>query len=211
MADINIEKKKNKPVWPWILGALLLVGIIWAIAGSGDEEEREVAVVEQPMEDQELAREPQSNVYANEGAMNSDDFVSYVNNEEIKERMGTDHEVTATALMKLSAAIEDLSRGDGTYSQQINEIRQSAEQIQSDPQSLQHSEKVSVAFTNAANLLGQIQQNKFPEASSDVEEVREKANELNANEQLLEQKEEVKEFFNEAAEAVEKMKEEQTL
>ena len=30
MAQINIERKKN-PVWPWVLGLILLALIIWAI------------------------------------------------------------------------------------------------------------------------------------------------------------------------------------
>lgn len=209
MADIRVEKKKNKPVWPWILGALLLVGIIWAVAEMGDETEDAVAVVEQPIEDQEITREPQSNVYTENEAVNQGDFVSYVNNKEIQERMGTDHEVTASALIKLSSAIEDLAQED--YTQQINELRQNAEEIQSNPQSSEHAEKVSVAFTNAANLLSQIQQNNFPEAESDVQEVKEKADKLQADKQLLNQKEEVKSFFQEAADAVEKMKEEETL
>ncbi|CAN5919485.1 hypothetical protein BH24BAC1_BH24BAC1_07600 [soil metagenome] len=30
MAQINIERKKN-PVWPWVLGLILLALIAWAI------------------------------------------------------------------------------------------------------------------------------------------------------------------------------------
>lgn len=52
MAEINIEKKKNKGNknrWLWIIGILILIGIIWwIIAASGEEElEYEDEVIEQ--------------------------------------------------------------------------------------------------------------------------------------------------------------------
>lgn len=31
MADIDIEKRESKPIWAWIIGLLVLIGIIWLI------------------------------------------------------------------------------------------------------------------------------------------------------------------------------------
>lgn len=51
MADIDIEKDKNKgggdssKIWLWVLGILVLAGIIWWIAAAGNEEEVEEAEV----------------------------------------------------------------------------------------------------------------------------------------------------------------------
>lgn len=51
MAKIDIEKKNNNNsnIWMWILGLLVIAGIIWWIAGSGDDEPEveETAVYEQ--------------------------------------------------------------------------------------------------------------------------------------------------------------------
>lgn len=210
MADINIEKKKNNtPIWPWILGALVLIGIIWAIAemGGDDQEREQVAVAEeQYREDDPIVREPQSNRMAGTAAAG---FVSYVNDNDIKDRMGEDHQVTAEALMRLSAALEGLGQNNDAYSQQIDEIRQSAQAIQTDASSDQHANHVKNAFTSAANVFGQIQ-NQYPDADVKVEDIQEKANEVDANKLLTEQKDEVEGFFEKAADAIEKM-EEQTI
>ena len=206
MAEIDIEKKKNKPVWPWILAALVLIGIIWAIAEiDTSPETEEIAVAEETYVEEPVEREPQANqIAANEG------FVAYVNNAEVKEQMGIDHQVTSEALLRLADALRDLTENDNQYADQINEIEQNAREIQTDPQSLQHADKVSTAFTNAANVMDNIQQNRFPDAESEVNDLQEKARQLAENQQLLQQKEEVNSYFEQAAEAVEKMKEEQS-
>lgn len=208
MADIDIEKKeRNKPVWPWILGVLLLIGVIWAAVEMGDNEQemQEVAVVEEQYEEEPIVTDPQANIIEEE---EPEDFVAYVEEEEIKRQMGVDHEVTGSALLKLSEAIREVAWDDDRYSQQINELEQTANEIQSDPQSLQHADKLSNAFSVASNVLQEIQQNRFPEMQSEVEEVKQSAAKLEGSEQLLNQKEEVKAFFEKTAEAVESMREE---
>lgn len=208
MADINIEKKKNNtPIWPWILGALVLIGVIWAIAemGGDDQEREQVAVAEEQYREDPIVREPQANRMAGTTA----GFVTYVNDNDIKDRMGEDHQITAEAFMRLSAALEGLSQNDGTYSQQIEEIRQNAQAIQTNTESQQHANHVKNASTAAANVLAQIRQTQYPDAAeSEVEDVQEKANEIDANTLLTEQKDEVEGFFEKAADAIEKMDEE---
>lgn len=209
MAEIDIEKKKNNPIWPWILGALVLIGIIWAVASIDSSPEREeVAVAEETYaqepvnyEQEPVVREPQSNRMEEEG------FVDYVRNTEVKEQMGVSHEVTSSALMKLADELRTLTENDDQFTQQIDEIEEQAREIQNDPQSTQHADKVSDAFTNAATVVDNIQENRFPDADAAVSDLQEKARELEENQQLLNQKEEVKTYFEQAATAVEKMKE----
>lgn len=48
MANIDIEKKNknnNSSTWLWILGILVLAGVIWWIASGNDEPEVEEAAV----------------------------------------------------------------------------------------------------------------------------------------------------------------------
>lgn len=203
MAEIDIEKKKNKPVWPWILAALVLIGIIWAVAElDTSPEAEEVAVAEEPYVEEPIVREPQAN------QLGEADFVAYVNDVEVKEQMGLSHEVTSTALNKLAEQLRDLTQNDEMFAEEINSIEQYAQAITTDPESLQHADKVSAAFTNAANVIGNIQENRFPDAESAVNDLQEKARELEENQQLLNQKEAVSAYFEQAAEAVEEMKEE---
>lgn len=39
MAEIKVEKKDKAPIWPWIIGILLLLGIIWFLVEAFEEEE----------------------------------------------------------------------------------------------------------------------------------------------------------------------------
>lgn len=210
MADINIEKKdkNNTPIWPWILGALVLIGVIWAIAemGGDDNQDREqVAVAEEQYRDDNIVREPQSNPIATAGTAG---FVSYINDSENKDRLGEDNQVTGEALMRLSAALEGLSQNNNAYSQQIEEIRQSAQQLQNGQNTEQNASHVKNAFASAGSVLAQIQHNQYPEtAESEVEDVQENAREIEANTQLSEQDDKVESFFEKAADAIEKMEE----
>ncbi len=53
MAEIRVEPKgnNNRSIWPWILGALLLIGLVWAATALLDDDDREIEAnrTEQPM------------------------------------------------------------------------------------------------------------------------------------------------------------------
>lgn len=51
MADINVERKK-KSIWPWILGAIALLLLIWAFAAMNDNAERTTAATPAAVTDQ---------------------------------------------------------------------------------------------------------------------------------------------------------------
>ncbi|EMR01886.1 hypothetical protein [Cesiribacter andamanensis] len=44
MAEIRVEDKRNnnnRSIWPWILGALLLIGLIWGVSAlTSDDDDR---------------------------------------------------------------------------------------------------------------------------------------------------------------------------
>lgn len=38
MAEIKVEKKNKTPIWPWIIGILILLGLIWLLINAfGDD------------------------------------------------------------------------------------------------------------------------------------------------------------------------------
>lgn len=39
MAEIKVEKKNKAPIWPWIVGILVLLGLIWFLVEAFEEEE----------------------------------------------------------------------------------------------------------------------------------------------------------------------------
>lgn len=46
MAEIKVERKNKAPIWPWIIGILVLLGIIWFLIEAFEEEEPEYEEVE---------------------------------------------------------------------------------------------------------------------------------------------------------------------
>ena len=59
MAEIKVEKKDKAPIWPWIIGILVLLGLIWFLveAFEGDNDATEYEEVE--VEDVSLLEGPQ--------------------------------------------------------------------------------------------------------------------------------------------------------
>jgi len=208
MAEIKIEKKSKKPIWPWIIGLLLLVGAIWVIGEVADSPENELAEEEMHLAPEAQPGDEISDISETEapvaGTAAIDDFLAYVEDDKIEDQMGLDHQATSDALMKLSAALKEISNGQ--FEQEIGQIEQSAQQIQGNPESLKHADVVSSAFTNAANVLEQIQTSQFPDAEGDVKEVMEKSKLINEDQQMTNQKENIEDFFDEAADAIETMK-----
>lgn len=55
MAEIKVEKKENTPIWPWIIGILLLVAVIWFLFEAlQDDSEREYERREREAEVEEV-------------------------------------------------------------------------------------------------------------------------------------------------------------
>ncbi|WP_224995648.1 hypothetical protein [Cesiribacter sp. SM1] len=210
MAEIRVEKKDNKPIWPWIIGALLLIGLIWAVAELFDSEEpeREVAAVEQPVvEDRTVIEEER--VANNQMAAPVSEYITFAEQDEQSPDMGLDHEYTSQGIQKLKAALVALAdehgAGNADIQQKKQDMEQAADKIQQDPTSLQHANTIKDTFTKASNLMASIQQNSFPDASDEVEEVKSAAESIDVNTQTLNQKDAVKEFFNESSEAIQAM------
>ncbi len=38
MAEIKVERKKQTPIWPWIIGIILLLGLIWFLVEAFSED-----------------------------------------------------------------------------------------------------------------------------------------------------------------------------
>lgn len=207
MADINIERKSNKkPIWPWILGLLLLIGVIWVLAEVMDNEpeREEMALAEERYEEEPLATDPQANP-VEENNPQAESFVVYVHENLRMGTIGEDPEVIREGLMRLSAAIGQFSQHNTAHEQQIEEIRQQAQQIELDSGSQQDAQVVKSATSTAALVLKQIQLNQFPEAAAEATNLQEQARAIDATKQLSEQKGEVEAYFEKAADVIEMM------
>ena len=39
MAEIRVEPKRKTPIWPWIIGILILLGLIWLLVEAFDRDD----------------------------------------------------------------------------------------------------------------------------------------------------------------------------
>jgi hypothetical protein len=191
MTEIHIEKKP-KPVWPWIIGALLFILAIILVFGNGwqDNLKSEVAG------EQEVPREVT-------------EYISYVRETEPAEEMDLHHDYTSEGIQRLALALEALVDETDTEGTDMDDkkdrLKQTADFIQQDPYSSTHADSIRAAFNIASELIASIQQQNFPELTSETERVRSAARDVDPQTLTLEQKTHVQHFFEESASALDAM------
>ncbi len=200
MAEIGIEKKK--PVWPWVLLALLIIGVI-AVFFWPDDDDGSEDNTEEMYQDEELGSDEMDD--KERSAMeNADDggalaiFANHIDNEQ--GRMGLDHEYTHRAFTLLSDAIHQVAdERDYDIQADLDNLDTWADQLKVDPQSLKHADLIKKGFERAIAILDGMQKAEFPDQSNELEPLRKHSNEMRAGVPTLEQKSTVKGFFDAAA------------
>lgn len=208
MAEIRVEKK-SRPVWPWIVGLLLLAAIIWIVVDSGDDvdDRDEVAATEMEEAQDNTLQEAQPNRQQDMNNQNAPmAYVSFV--EENEEEITMQHEYSNQALTHLSNALSSVADGASAETQQkLDDLKQKANAITQNTNSTQHANMLAEAFTTAAGVMESLQQEMFPDLQNEVKSVRDAANEVDPNVMVNEQKDAVKKFFHSSADAIEAMSE----
>ncbi|MBY8962063.1 hypothetical protein KJK34_04785 [Flavobacterium sp. D11R37] len=201
MAEIKIEKKK--PVWPWILLLLVIVGVIVYFLVFRDEETNTTVIEETP-----VAAETDANGNEGNDALSGNAeiaaYVDYIDSN--RNEMGLDHEYTNEAFSKLIAATNAAADETGyDINKDMEQIRAYSERITNDPYETSHADNIRKAADNIAVVLQNIQQNANPELSAEASAVKDAAASINPAELTLDQKNEVKSFFDEASVLLEKI------
>lgn len=201
MAEIKIEKKK--PIWPWIILVLVILAILYFLVFADDgEDEIEETTTEQVEEETAWEEETDTTSWdAQTGGVQS--YLTYVSDES---KMGIDHEYTNNALIELMNAVQaKADEMNYDISADMQTVRQEAQAITQDPMAVTHANTIKSAGTKLANILQNMQQEQFPNLSSDVQEVQTAASNIDGSVQTLNQKDQVNKFFNEAADVLRKM------
>ena len=196
MAEIDIQKRE-RAVWPWILAAVLLVlFLLWWFLWRAD-----------PLEEQALVTAPDTTVAATAGVIDESgravsEFQTFVN--ERQADFGLSHEHTAEGLRRLAAALEStISRdtiGSAAVAPRIAQLRQQADAIEREPQSLRHAEMVRQAMIAGAGLIQDV--GARGGRTMDSGSVSAAAEAIDTNRPLLEQTDTITRFFNAAATAL---------
>jgi oligoendopeptidase F len=195
MAEINIQKKK-RPIWPWILGILVIVAAIILLGRDDTRKEAEQAVAPITNGDSEVPEE-------------ISEYVAFVRTSDTEQQMEIDHNYTAEGLQRLASALDALVSDTETDNMNMddrkNRIEEVANYIQQDPHAGTHADSIRAAFMVASEVIEAVQRQNFPNLSGEAQSVRSAAQGIDPNTLTLEQTENVKRFFDESASALNEM------
>lgn len=191
MAEIHIQEKKRRTVWPWLL--LLLIPLLWL--GLRDRGER----------DNTAANTDTSAAYTGTaagtvapsttgGALAA--FTTYVAQTDATRDEEGQHQYTAEGVRRLAAAIQEAS--PTADARKLAQMRALADSLQMTPRGDdRHAEMARTAFTAAAAEIARI-----PNAQR-TNELRGAATAVSPGEHLLAQREKIDRFFDGARAALE--------
>lgn len=206
MAEIHVNKKKNRSFWPWILGLAILVGLIWVVAELFDRDDDlgEPVVAEEVVE----MEEPVMEIERTSAAPAVEEYIRFSEENANVDEMSLDHEYTSMGIEKLTEALNSLAlaeAGNVDIEAKRQTLMQAANSIEEDPMAATHANSIRDAFMAAADLMQAVQRQNYPELGGAVSEVKTAAENVDPDVLTLDQKEAVKDFFDQAANALEQM------
>lgn len=194
MAEIKVEKK-NRPVWPWIIGIVLLAAIIWIVADDNDMESEAVSNVNV---------EEQADRYTADENGAAMEYVQYIENN--GKEITLEHKYSHQALTHLSKALDAVAKNPSQETQQrLDELRSIADQLKKNTYSDEHADMMAKAFKSAAMAMQSVQNDQYPNLGNEVQQVRNAADNITGEELATNQKNAIRSFFQESADAVEAM------
>lgn len=213
MAEIKIEKKK--PVWPWILLGLIILGVILYFIlsdndNADDMDDNDMEEVDTTYQTNRTgdntATWPDETNRTPSATANNESVNTYLTHVGNTARMGIEHEYTNNALLHLINAVDYKAQEQNVNIQtDLTAIRNDARAIAQNPQATDHANHIRNAATKLATAMEKIQKEKFPNLSQDVSDVRTAAQNIDTSALTLDQKDKINAFFNEAADALRKM------
>ncbi len=215
MADLNVEKKKKSPIGWVILGIVVIALVIWFVASDTDEVQ-DVAQFEQEQEQDTEYGQEQSQAIAPYDADRSrmetntrvEEFVTFSEDQSADD---LNRQSVQEGINKLSDALmavaNEQTQGQGTWEGELDQIKQDASQLQDENMEQQHATVIRSAFSSAANIIQNLQNQYYPGLEDEASNVMDAAQNIDDQQIASEQKDEIDNFFEEASGILEKMEE----
>ena len=194
MAEIKLERK-GTPIWPWILGLLLLAGLLWYFLGRGDDAatttgDTTAAAVTGATG---AAAAPSFGIDGNPAG--EENFITFVDRNDTSGETEANHQYTANGIRRLAVMLQTSAGGanDGPW------IAMStiADSLQTTgPGDDRHAEMAKRAFTLAVGVMG---------SGGNVAPARTAAEAIDTARPLGEQTAQVRTFFERARDVMRSM------
>ena len=204
MTELHIERKERN-VWPWVIGALALAILAWFFLSRGDGDTT-IGAADTTAAVVATASGGETETDGTPAAVS--EFVRFAGQPASGDanRM---HEYTAEGLRKLADALTVIVERGGApgvdVRQRIATIRGRADSLQRNPTSNEHALEAREAFLLASALLLQMPRSAESAIASQLRDVNDAASNVRANQPLLEQTTQVHRFFDLAARAIQDM------
>lgn len=188
MAEIRIEKKT--PIWPWIIGILVVGAILYFFVFADDTTDNRADTKTQTEKVKENTMEGSSMQIAS--ANEIDSYNEYVS----KNEMSEDHEYTSRALSKLIAATSATAMAlNIDVDADLKKATDKANEITKDATASTHARSIKDAAHSISNALKSIQRKEFSSLDSKYKEVEESVAKIKTDIPALDQKDAVKGFL----------------
>ena len=207
MAEIRIERERHRSsLWIWLVAVLIvLAALAWLAFGrSNDADDTSRSGRSQPIPAELAATGAPATTGPLAGAVN--DFLRYAADNRASTDADHTHAYTSEGIRRLAAALGAVAERDGRSDENIGSrvqmLRERADALQRNPQSMQHARYAREAFDAAAELMRAMQ---TPASSAEAAEVTQAAGALDPGTMLLQQPQAIQRFFDEAANALRAM------
>lgn len=203
MANLNIEKK-DRPIWPWIaLGIVLLAALAWFLMAR-DDTPRTVTGEATPGVIADTSLRASATI---EGAPEEvNDYLRYTVEHRAQADADLSHEYTADGIRRLASALGAITDrdtvGDTDVPSLVADLRDRADALQRNQESMSHARYAKDAFISAGDLMQALQQRSYPNAGAEVEQARQAAQSVDTDGPLLAQRTRVQAFFDHSARVI---------
>ncbi len=198
MAEIKIEKKP--PVWPWIIAALVIIGIILYFVLRDDNGETDTQDRGTTQQTDTVKRTNDRSMQTTPARADGDAVTSYVQYVGDDRGMGLDHAYTSGAFTRLEAAVRAKAMQlDYDVQVDLQQIDDHTSHITDDPYETTHANHIRSAADALSSAMRNMQREHFPNLDQQAQRVETAASSIDQNTLTLDQRDAVKGFFDESA------------
>lgn len=190
MAEIKIEKKA--PIWPWIVGLLIVAALLFYFFvlrdDTVDDVVNEKTKTEEPRVDEKVNRTAMT--FA--GAEEIKSYNDYISNSD----MDMDHEYTSSAYSKLiTATMATAAALNIDVDGELKGANAKMDEIKENPESMSHANTIKEVSGSISKALKKIQTEKYPKLQSKRKDVETAVSKIKIDTPTLDQKDAVKGFL----------------